>query len=62
MTTHYALILVDGFELNSVVSIFSAAGRASFVQIFFDMVPTKATNLDAKNVKKLYVVTSCRFT
>lgn len=39
------LLCVDCLEFNSLVRVDSTAGRAAFVEIFLDMMPTEATNL-----------------
>jgi len=39
------LLLVDGFELNSVICVLSPARGASAVEIFLDVMPTETTDL-----------------
>jgi len=43
--TRNSLLGSDGFKLDSIIGIDSPTGRATFVEVFFDVVPTKATNL-----------------
>jgi len=42
----HILLLVDGLELNSVVRVLSPACGASTVEVFFDVMPTEATDLN----------------
>ena len=46
------LFLVDGLELNGLVRVLPTASRAATVEILFDMMPAKATNLEEAMIRR----------
>ena len=48
----YVLFLVDGFELDRLIGIFSPAGGTPAIEVFLDMVPAELADLQCKLVTK----------
>lgn len=52
------LLSSNGLELDSVISVDSPTGRATFIEVFFNVVPAKTTNLA---IHEQLITTLCKY-